>query len=179
VINHQLYSDWITSDDTLPTDSARELREHIQQCARCQALAEGWDSARRTIQFAGMEPAPAGFARRWKVMAEKRLQAPARRQAWIFLGATGLASTALGTVLAFQTLTQGFSLTGALTRSLTFAAGAVGDWSVTSDALGTITQAVCHAAPPAFWLGVIALLCCVFAGWLVFLYRFAHAGVRQ
>lgn len=177
--NHQLYMDWITSDDTLPTDCARELREHTQQCARCRALAEGWTSARRTVQAAGMEPAPAGFARRWKAMAEKRLQTPARRQAWVFLGATGLASTALGTVLAFQSFTQGFSFTGALTRSLTFAAGAMDDWSSTSDALGTITQAICHAAPPVFWLGLVALMCFVFAGWLVFLYRFAHAGAKR
>jgi anti-sigma factor RsiW len=177
--NHQLYIDWITSDDTLPTDCARELREHTLQCARCRTLAEGWTSARRTIQSAGMEPAPAGFARRWQALAAKRIQSPAPRQAWVFLGATGLASVAMGTALAFQTFAQGFSLTGALTRSLTFAAGAADDLSVANDALGTIIPAICRAASPAFWLGIVALMIAIFAVWTAFLYRFARAGAKQ
>lgn len=177
--NHQLYMDWITSDDTLPTDCARELREHMRQCARCRTVSEGWASARQTIQAAGMEPAPAGFVRRWKVLSDKRLREANPRQAWAFLTATGLASLALGAGLAAQTASMGFSMTNALTRSVTFAAGAVADWNETAAVLGTIVQAVTHATPPVIWLAIISLLCALCAGWTVFLYRFTRQGAMR
>jgi anti-sigma factor RsiW len=177
--NHQQYVDWITSDDTLPTDCARELREHTLQCARCRALAEGWTSARRTIQASGMEPAPAGFARRWKALAAERTHTPAPRQAWAFLGATGLASIAVGTALAFQTFAEGFSLSSAIAHSLSFAAGAVDDLSATNAALETIVPTLYRSASPVLWIGVIALMAGVFAVWMAFLYRLARTGVKQ
>jgi anti-sigma factor RsiW len=176
--NHQPYLDWITSDDTLPTDCARDLREHLEHCAKCQSVAGGWESARRAIRVAGMEPPAAGFVRRWKAMAERRIQAPSMKPAWEFLAVTGLGWLGLAVGLASQVATSGFSLTGIFTRTVTTAVGAVADWSDTAEVLSMVVQAITHSAPPALWFGVIFLLSLLCIGWLIFLYRCTRQGVR-
>jgi hypothetical protein len=120
----------------------------------------------------------AGFVRRWKMMAEKRLQAPNPRPAWEFLAVTGLGSLGLAVGLATQIVSSGFSLTSMLTRTVTTAAGAFADWNDVAEILSLVVQTLLRAAPTEIWFGVIFILGLLCIGWLVFLYRFARQGVR-
>jgi anti-sigma factor RsiW len=176
--NHQSYLDWITSDETLPTECARDLREHMEHCARCRSVADGWESARRAIRAAGMEPPASGFTRRWKALVERRIQTPSLKPAWELLAVTGLGSLGLAVGLASQVVASGFSLSGVFTRTVTTATGAFADWSDATEVLAMVARALTHAAPPTLWFGVIFLLGLLCVGWLFILYRCTRQGVR-
>jgi anti-sigma factor RsiW len=176
--NHLPFSEWILSEETLPTNCARELRAHIEQCSQCRSLFDGWEAARGMIRRAGLEAPRPGFVRRWKYLAEQRSQRPDARQALVFLTASGLGALALAASLAAQTASGGFSLAGTFTRSVSAVAGSFSEVLETAKVLEMVSSAVTSLASPAFWLAGIFVLCALCAAWLILLFRISKNGVK-
>ncbi len=176
---HLPYKDWIFEEGLLSADSDRELRQHLQQCAECRAVAEGWEAARQSLEAAEEKAPREGFPSRWKAMAAQRLRTPSPRQAWILLGASSLGSLALAMALAVQTSAQGFSLAGVVTRDITAAAGTLEKWLDTSNAVGGFLSIVSRSIPPACYLFAIFFLSFLGVLWLLMFVRINSRGAKR
>jgi anti-sigma factor RsiW len=155
---HLPFEDWIFADDALPENDLRELQRHLRECDQCRSIDQRWQAARQTLQEAGMQTPAPGFTTRWKAMARRRLETPGPAQAWIFLAATGLGSLVMAALLAMQTSTEGFSLSGVFSRSSTAVAGMLQDWANASNALGMVLRIISRSIPPAWYLIAVFLL---------------------
>jgi hypothetical protein len=155
---HQPFEDWILAEDALTENEVQALQRHLRDCAQCRSISLGWQAARQSLQSAGEESPAPGFASRWKAMARQRLETPSPAQAWIFLAATGVGSLVMASLLAVQTSTQGFSLSGVFSRTSAAMTGTLGDWAKASDTLGTALRIVSHSIPPVWYLVAVFLL---------------------
>lgn len=155
---HQPFEDWILSEDILAENDLQALQRHLRECAQCRSISQGWQAARQSLQEAGMQSPASGFANRWKALARRRLETPSPTQAWIFLAATGIGSLVMASLLAVQTSTQGFSLSGVFSHSSAAVTGTLGDWAKASDTLGTVLRIVSHSIPPVWYLVAVFIL---------------------
>jgi len=155
---HLPFEDWIFADDALPENDLRELQRHLRECDQCRSIDQRWQAARQAIQEAGIQAPAPGFTNRWKAMARQRLETPGPAQAWIFLTATGLGSLVMAALLAMQTSTEGFSLSGVFSRSSTAVAGTFQDWANASNSLGMVLRIVSRSIPPVWYLIAVFLL---------------------
>jgi hypothetical protein len=162
---HLPYREWIFEEDALPADSGRGLRLHLQQCAECRSVAEGWENAKRCLESAPVRSPRDGFAARWKALARDRLDLPDRRPAWALLAVSSAGSLATAALLAVQTSGRGLSLAGVFARDMSAAAGMLEEWSDASQALGGFINTASKSIPPAcylfavFFLSLTGLLC--------------------
>jgi hypothetical protein len=177
--SHLPYREWIFGEEPLPVDSRRELERHLEQCADCRALAEGWTLAETCLKTAAaLEPRP-GFAARWKALARERMSTPSPRPAWALLAASFVGALAMATTLAFQTSAQGFSLAGVFTRDLTAAAGALSDWSDATKAVGGFFRTVSQTIPTACYLFAVFFLSLAGILWLLLVVRARSRGEKR
>ena len=175
---HQPYRDWIFMDETLPADSTRALRLHLQDCADCRAAAEAWEAARQSLTSAGEKSPRSGFTSRWKALAAERTRIPSRRPAWAMLAASSAGSLIMALALAVQTSAQGFSLAGVFTRDLSAAAGALEDWMDTTSSLGAFLTIVSRSIPPACYLFAIFFVSLIGILWLLLFVRANARGKK-
>jgi hypothetical protein len=82
-MNHQLFEDWLFSEEPLPADDERELRDHLMDCEQCSGLENAWlDVERLFVEATDIEPAP-GFINRWQATLEAdRAVEKTVRQRW-------------------------------------------------------------------------------------------------
>ena len=177
--NHLPYRDWIFEEDPLPAESTRELRRHLQDCADCRATAEAWDAARQSLIRAEVKSPRAGFTSRWKALAAERIRVPSSRPAWAMLVASSAGSLIMALALAVQTSAQGFSLAGVFTRDLSAAAGALEDWMVTTNSMGTFLAILSRSIPPACYLFAVFFISLIGILWLLLFVRTNARGKKQ
>ena len=86
-MNHLPFENWLLSEDPLPEDDERALREHLLDCDQCRELEAAWlDVANLFVDVPDVEPAP-GFVNRWQATLEADKDAlkaiHQRWQSWI------------------------------------------------------------------------------------------------
>jgi hypothetical protein len=177
--NHLPSREWIFEEEPLPADSKRMLQMHLEQCAECQALAQGWLLAETCLKSAAALEPREGFTARWKALARDRLRSPSPRPAWALLAASSVGALAMATALAFQTSTQGLSLAGVFTRDLTAATGVLNDWSDASQAVGGFFRTVSQSIPPACYLFAVFFLSLAAILWLLIFVRARSRGEKR
>ncbi len=88
-MEHQPFERWIFEAETLSDEQASALRDHLQGCGRCRAIADAWHAVEQEIVLAPMiSPAP-GFTQRWKARRSERRRIAEQRQ-FAALGVTVL-----------------------------------------------------------------------------------------
>ena len=82
-MNHQPFENWLLSEESLPEDDERALREHLVDCDQCRELEDAWlDVANLFADVPQVEP-PIGFVNRWQATLEAdRAALKTMRQRW-------------------------------------------------------------------------------------------------
>jgi hypothetical protein len=82
-MNHQPFENWLLSEDPLPADDERALRDHLVGCDQCSGLEDAWlDVANLFTEVPEIEPAP-GFVNRWQATLEAdQVAVKTMRQRW-------------------------------------------------------------------------------------------------
>jgi len=178
VPTHRPFEDWILEEASLPPEAARLLRKHLQGCADCRRLADGWDVARRKLnQPPAMSPRP-GFAGRWLRLQVSQGR-PRRAGLWSLvvvslgasLAAAGFIAWALASALSSPSVILQMWIRQLVTWSLWVRVG--GDiLEVASGTLPLHLVAGLGLALALAWAGLIAV-------WLVSLRRIAFQGVSS
>jgi hypothetical protein len=82
-MNHQPFENWLFSEEPLPAEDERQLRDHLTGCDQCSGLENAWmDVERLFADVTEIEPAP-GFTNRWQATLEaNHAVEKAKRQRW-------------------------------------------------------------------------------------------------
>ena len=82
-MNHQPFENWLFSEEPLPENDERALRNHLADCEQCSSLEDAWlDVANLFETVPEVDPAP-GFVNRWQsVLEADRAAARQTRQRW-------------------------------------------------------------------------------------------------
>ncbi len=112
-MNHKLYEDWLfakpsedwrtadlpVADETLTSQEAKALQEHLSACESCQQLSHAWRELDTHLTAAPLVgPAP-GFTSRFQLRLEAERRRIERRQSFVVLG-----FSVAGAVLALGSL---------------------------------------------------------------------------
>jgi len=150
-MNHRPFEDWLLNQDPLTPAQKRDLREHLQACSSCSALAEV-DLALKSVRQVG--PAE-GFANRFQVRLAAQRKMLKRRNTIGFFILT-LCAVAILTWVAWPVLR------GVLASPSAFLAS----WLSYLVSLWTTIQAMSHVSglflrivpnfiPPVVWMVVL------------------------
>lgn len=169
--DHLPYEDWLLSTETLSSDEAWQLQEHLQSCQACTRLSVALREVDRELRGASVMAPVTGFVSRWQARLEaNRLQAHRRQTFLIMLLSIGGAMfmlTWLGLAI-FPVLRSPWPVFLAflyeLTSTFTLA-------SVISDALVTVLKAVFEMVPVTQWAAIWVALAGLGALWVVAMHR--------
>ena len=170
-MNHQPFENWLLSEEPLPEDDERALREHLADCDRCNGIEDAWlDVVSLFAEVPEVEPAP-GFVNRWQANLEaERAAAKAMRQRWqswivLVLIANGAALALILTgVQLFRTYTSlsDFVLSWVY-RAATLMVVANGF----QNAFMTLIRTIPGLIPTAWWIGIALTLSVSTLLWIV------------
>jgi hypothetical protein len=170
-MNHQPFENWLFSEEPLPKDDKRALRDHLVDCDRCSELEDAWlDVANLFAEVPEVEPAP-GFVNRWQATLEADQAAiKAMRQRWqswilLVLIANGAAVALLLTgVQLFNTYD---SFTDWVLSWVYKAATAMVLANGFRNAFITLFRTVPQLIPTGWWIGIALALSVSTLIWIV------------
>lgn len=87
-MKHQPYDAWILSDEEPTGEQARELQQHLNECAACRRLQRAWAQVDASLRQAGQVGPVAGFVQRFELRLQAQRAARARRQVTVSLAVT-------------------------------------------------------------------------------------------
>ena len=75
VNDHQLFEEWMFSEEGLSLDDNQSLEEHLDTCDSCRQLSLAWREVESEIQVAPILSPASGFTERWQArLASDRLK---------------------------------------------------------------------------------------------------------
>jgi hypothetical protein len=174
--NHTPYTDWIVQEESLSAGDAQALQKHVQECASCRQMAEGWQTAQGILSQSEMVSPRAGFAGRWKARAESRTRQPNLLRTWYTIAATGLAGVLL---VGAGVLASGQSIGTLLAAGTAAAASAFANMEEALQALLPVSTDANQSLPLGFWIVGIALLVLLSGAWFLILRYIASRNEKE
>jgi hypothetical protein len=105
-MNHQLFENWLLSEEPLSPQQSAELREHLHTCQSCSRLQASWKGVEQLIREAPQIGPAAGFSARWQIRLEEQRRMLQRRQSLLILSIIGSPALVLFLVLGYNMLVQ-------------------------------------------------------------------------
>jgi len=82
-MNHQLFENWLLSDESLDEEQQKALDAHLSECKTCNVLADALEQVEETLA-SHIAPAPAsGFVQRWHNRLSIARQQRQQRRMWL------------------------------------------------------------------------------------------------
>jgi len=105
---HQLFKEYLLSEESLSPDQSRALQEHMRECAECRQQEAAWTNVERVFHRAEVVMPAEGFTARWQDRLAARRLTTQRKRAWIFFSVTAGIAVILSALLIFGAV-QAFS----------------------------------------------------------------------
>ena len=105
-MKHQPYREWALQETSLLPEQQNELKQHLNSCPECQQWYQALGQVEALFKGASVQPAPAGFATRFKANLAAAKAGRQRRQAWLVLALTLGGSMAMVGLMGYTTLTN-------------------------------------------------------------------------
>jgi hypothetical protein len=161
-MNHQPFEDWLFSEDPLPADDERELRDHLMDCDQCSELENAWMGVASLFnEVPNVAPAP-GFANRWQATLEAdRVADKAMRQRWqslIFLVVIANGAAVALMLMGVQLFNTYGSVTEWVMSWVYKAATAMVLVNGFGNAFITISRTVPQLIPNEWWIAIVVTL---------------------
>lgn len=161
-MNHQLFENWLLSEDPLPEDDARALRDHIMDCDQCSELEDAWlDVASLFAEVPEVEPAP-GFVNRWQTtLATEKAAARVMRQrwqSWILLVVIANAAAVTLLLMGIELFQTYASVTDWVLSWVYKAATAMVLANGFGNAFVTIVRTIPQLIPTSWWVAIVITL---------------------
>jgi len=166
--DHQLFEEWLFSDEDTPHDDVKTLEEHRIVCDSCGQLSVAWTEVENELQFAPtLSPAP-GFTERWQMrLAFGRHKRQQQQNIAILLLSAGGAATLLivSSLLIIPLFKSPWPFILAWIYQL---ASLYSISSVYGGALTVLIRSVVKLIPPIFWVALPVALGALLVIWLLF-----------
>ncbi len=152
-MNHQLYEEWILSEEKLNEEQEEQLKQHLISCLNCQSLAYAWNGVRAELDKpASASPAP-GFKQRFEVSLAKSREHEQRKKLFMIIGLGLILGVAAVLVLLTISLLSG-SFNYYIANFITTLAGVM----ARSNQIVVAARNIFTAFPAALPITVAALL---------------------
>lgn len=177
-MEHQPYETWILEDASRTDEQERALQAHLQECAQCRRLLEGWKAVHSEIQVASTaSPAP-GFSRRFQAsLAERRLMQQKLQVRRTLLG------LGTGILVLFLALVVSLLLTSSpidwMVKLMEFVLRAISDISTLQRFASSWLQAMPLSLSLAVWILFSTGFVLLVAGFGFTLWRVVTQGVHN
>ncbi|HZD55798.1 MAG TPA: zf-HC2 domain-containing protein [Anaerolineales bacterium] len=179
-MNHQLFEDWLFSEDPLSPDQVQALEDHLKTCDSCRQLSVAWSEVETLFVSAPPAMPAAGFTARWKAhwrfqLADKNHKRQ-QKQTWAIFGVTTLGTILLFMLMfgqfrsAIDTPTDLFLFWVTWMTSLLSYANAVQDVSL------TLLRTLLSVLPLSYWVVSLSALCALSLLWIFSLRHFYFRG---
>ena len=170
-MNHQPFENWLLSEDPLPEEDERALRDHLVDCDHCNELEDAWlNVANLFADVPAVGPHP-GFVNRWQATLEAdKAAVKAMRQRWqswilLVLIANGAAVVLLS--MGVQLFRTYDSVTDWILSWVYKAATAMVLASGFRNAFVTLFRTVPQLIPTGWWIAIAATLTISTVVWIV------------
>jgi predicted anti-sigma-YlaC factor YlaD len=166
-MNHQLFEDWLLSEEPLSPEQSQDLREHLKTCKACAGLEASWQAARQIMRRSGQVAPAAGFTARWQERQEEDRRRTHNRQTFKIFSLMGVAAILTLLLLAVPAIDmlrspeQLFLVWAYRMLSMLALADAL------SDTFASIVGAVFQFVPPPAWMFIFGSLSMVSVLWVV------------
>ncbi|MHB8086727.1 MAG: anti-sigma factor family protein [Anaerolineaceae bacterium] len=177
-MNHQPYENWILDEVQIDSQEQDSLKQHLKECPECFKLNHSWNKVQTEIKSTPVEPAPAGFMRRWKYEFASRQRELERRQArTLFIS---LASGAGAVLIALAViLLPDFSFISLMVRFLTTLVKLFSG----IDSIVSISRNLIESAPTItliiIGMFIAGWICLAVFAWGLSIYRITTKGVKN
>jgi hypothetical protein len=161
-MNHQPFEKWLLSEEPLPKEDERLLREHLLECKQCNQIENAWSEVASLFSdVPETKPSP-GFVNRWQQTLEIA-QVADRHKQYRWQSLIFLVAIANGAVIAlFLMFLQLYNTYGSFTNwamSWVYrAASGVVLINGIRNALTTLVRTVPQLIPPTWWIGITIFL---------------------
>lgn len=179
-MNHQLFEDWLFSEDPLSPDQAHALQEHLKTCDSCRRLSVAWSEVEMLFVSSRPVMPAAGFTTRWKERWQsqlmKRMHKQQQRQIWTIFGVT-----TLGTILLFILVINQFrstldSPTDLLLFWVTRITALLSYANAVQDVSFALWRTLLSVFPLSYWAISLSALCALSLLWIFSLRHFYFRG---
>jgi hypothetical protein len=153
--DHQLFEEWLFSDESLYPDDSSSLEDHLKGCEPCRSLSVAWGEVEKQInRTPRVSPSP-GFADRWQMRLAADQLKRHRRQALSILFFSVIGAAVLIVLLA-AILAPAFKSPLPLLMVWAYQfVSLILFASLLGDALLTFTRTVFGVIPSSFWIGFL------------------------
>ncbi len=157
---HQLFKEYLLSEESLTPEQEGLLQAHVRECAECRQQEASWANVRRLFEDAPALAPAAGFTGRWQERAAAQRQKAQRQRSWIFFSATTSIAVALSALLVYLTLQEFISPLQILSRAVYFLVMLISYYREISGFMGSISVLVpiVSIAGVVFFTGFVSLL---------------------
>ena len=165
--DHQLFEEWLFSDESLDPEESSSLEDHLRVCESCRSLSMAWREVEKQITRAPhISPAPS-FADRWQVRLAAEQLKKHRRQAISILSFSVVGAAILIVLLA---LILAPALKSPLPLLMVWAYQLVSLLlyaTMVGDVLLTFTRTVFGVIPSPLWVGLMVAFGSLGLVWLL------------
>lgn len=176
-MNHQPYENWILDEEPINSEERDSLKQHLKECPACFKLYHSWSKVQTEIKTTPVQPAPAGFMRRWKYEFASRQREQERRQARTLFISLASGAGAILIALAIILLPD-FSVISLLVRFLTTVVKLFSG----IESIVSISKNLINSAPTVTLivsgLFIAGWICLAIFAWGLSIYRITTKGVK-
>jgi hypothetical protein len=177
-MEHLPYETWIFEQASLSEEQGQALQAHLQECAQCRALLQGWQAVHQQIQATGTAGPIPGFSLRFQTgLAERRAYQQQMQLRRILLGFITVSLLFFGVLMAYLLLTS--SPVDWLVKLMEFGMGTITNFHVLQQFVSSWLHIVPLSIPLALWIMFSTGFVILVAGWAFTLWRVTTQGVAN
>jgi predicted anti-sigma-YlaC factor YlaD len=181
-MDHQVFEQWLFSDEPLSPDQSQALRAHLEICESCRNLSMAWSDVRNLFEeVPDLEPSP-GFADRWRVYQEGQIRHERyyqnQRRSRITLSITSLGAVLFLSLMVYQILATVGTPMQLLFMGIFQVTAFISKIIAIKDIMITFLDIAFGLVSPAYWAGIAAGLGLLSLLWLISLRQvFQHRRI--
>jgi hypothetical protein len=178
-MKHQPYESWLFEQETLSQDQSRELRDHLEICDGCHALATAWKDVEGQLMSSSLiTPAP-GFTQRWRSRLADHRRRTSQLQMSAVLLTTTIGSAALAFLFGAELLPLLQSAIPAFVAWSGKVANVFANLSPFQKVISILIEATLEKIPLIYQVTLPLCLAGLAALWVVSLHRFKYRRIRK
>jgi hypothetical protein len=101
-MNHQLFKEWLLSEEHLSVEQTQALQDHIHSCESCRQIESAWKELEPVLQKSPQAGPTSGFTERWQTYLVQSQAHQQERRGWLTIGVAMLIFASLLVVSVTQ-----------------------------------------------------------------------------
>ena len=179
-MNHQLFEEWLLTEEPLSSDQAEALASHLTTCESCRRVSAAWSEVEHLFHATTFVDPAAGFADRWqnRLAAQNLygLQKRQRRQSWAIFGITAVSAIILFILMLARVLASFDNVTELFVYWVGQMTALLSDASLIQEISLVLIKTGITVVPFSTWMIILSTLIVLCLLWIFSLQRIYFRG---